>query len=222
MRIGLLLLVIFLNACQTTAQAHERLVAAFDDATFSVAPDRLGQDRIQHNSRLSRWNNDIIYSINFEDGISGQNTNIIHKSMVKFNDILPINVIHDGASERAINLTIEIKQGEKFLINGNQQADCYAGFSANEDSQIEKAEVVISIKNLNGPNACLEHELMHAIGFSGHTHRIRSILSYFHGEKSLTKWDRFLIETLYSPKLNAGMERDETLIIVEELAMKQQ
>lgn len=212
---------VFLVGCQTSEQVQQRLVLAFDDATFHVAPDRQGESTIQHNEKLSRWEQDIFYEVKVASQIKDIDQSFVHEAMAKFDELIPINIKHMATPSSKVNFIIRIENKEQFLVNGNQIGGCYAHLDDDGDGQMTEAIIALPGKKPDKAKSCLDHEIMHAIGFTGHTHRIRATLSYMHGEDYITKWDKYLITTLYERDLSAGMARDDVLPIVREITAAQ-
>ncbi len=73
---------------------------------------------------------------------------------------------------------------------------------------------------------CLEHELMHALGFDAHWHgngtasRVRTVLALRRSANrtiEFSPWDELAIRTLYHPRLKPGMRRAAALPIALEI-----
>ena len=209
---------ILLSACQTTSTVRNRLVQAFDEAVFYVAPDQSGQKVVQKNNHLTRWEKPILARIDI-DGAGGEDLRAhFTKVLANFTPQLPVPfTLVDAKSGIEANLIIKVPDAEAFTINSNERAACYAHVRANKDGGVSTVEIVLPGKRLEMAKECFAHELMHGIGFRGHTHSINSALSYVPPQEQLTQWDIILVKLLYHPELDAGMDRQTTLAKASEL-----
>jgi hypothetical protein len=114
-----------------------------------------------------------------------------------------------------IELEIHFSDKREFVINGNQLATCYARTGGAPDGRLANVGIYIGITGEGEWRTdCLTHELLHGMGWRGHTHRIRSAISYAHGETELTKWDRLMMRALYDPRLPPGISKTDAIPIV--------
>jgi hypothetical protein len=65
--------------------------------------------------------------------------------------------------------------------------------------------------------ACLSHEIMHAMGFLNHSPILPSTLSPLHAEQDFTLWDEVALRVLYDDRLRPGMTEDEAMPIARQI-----
>ena len=89
----------------------------------------------------------------------------------------------------------------RFTDDQMRQYACFVQPQSN-NGLMTKAKIELSEQWTYG---CVLHEMMHAMGISGHP-RGSTVLSYFRGNgQKLTDIDRFLLRTWYSNDIRAGM-----------------
>ena len=74
---------------------------------------------------------------------------------------------------------------------------------------MERGYILVSPKfEWDIPTTCFQHELMHFIGFQGHSRfSDNSILGFYGRPPDFTKDDKFLIRTFYDDRVKPGMRR---------------
>ncbi|MBL8806072.1 MAG: DUF2927 domain-containing protein [Rhodospirillales bacterium] len=93
-------------------------------------------------------------------------------------------------------------------------AGCVTQFNA---PGFELADVTVNVR-INQPS-CMLHEMMHAFGFGGHPHQLKTVLSYSYmsgAANELTEADRLILKALYSPKIVPGLFHLPALIEVRQ------
>lgn len=203
-----------LSACQTTEQVHNRLVQAFDDVIFHEAPDKKGQSVRQYNLTLVRWNDPIHYAV-----IGDRDDPLAAMSIASLKKIAAVADVEVNAAEDPddANFNIYLDETKDYVINGNESASCYAHTDSNDEGDLTLGEIHLPVARRQSAESCLDHEVLHAFGFRGHTHRIRSTISYVGSEDEWTRWDRILIRALYDPQMPPAAYRDEALDVAEML-----
>jgi hypothetical protein len=96
-----------------------------------------------------------------------------------------------------------------FLIRRTETAGRAACRTAiySRGGRIARVEVAIHPTPGAAVTRCINHEVMHAFGFRSHAHAAQSILSYRQTAMiEHSPLDRLLLETLYDPRLQPGME----------------
>lgn len=224
--ISMFLFLGLLASCQTTQDRVEnRLATAFEETMFGQhgpAGDR-PQEPGGIAGRLSKWRSPVTVAI--AEGATPENIQATRGRIEILAALsgLEIELLDRDASGGALKLYFSDRKD--FVINGNQQAACYAQSETDDDGWIFRAEVHVSrVDEGEWRIDCLTHELLHALGWRGHTHSIRSAISYMHGESELTRWDEYLMRTLYDPRLEAGTPKADALptvrAILRELLME--
>lgn len=101
---------------------------------------------------------------------------------------------------------------DPLLVTKQIKTRCYTSFSKVDDGFLKTVDIVASRGMLSeGDNNCLLHEGMHSLGFSGHPHRLDSLLSYTHDQNVLSDIDLQLIDMLYNYALPNGATLNEAL-----------
>jgi len=207
----ILFLLALMAACQSPQQVEDRLVVAFEETMFGQrgpAHDRQGSD--PHEGILSKWRSPVEVSI--VEGATDGNTALVRKELDRFAALSGLEIRLLAPENRAAPLTLFFSDQKDFVINDNQMASCYAHVEGDDDGVIERAEVYIALVEEGvWREDCLVHELLHAFGWRGHTHSIRSAISYMHGENDLTHWDEHLMRALYDPRLEPGKSKTDAM-----------
>ncbi len=209
------------SACQSPQLVEDRLVAAFGETMF-------GDRGLAHNSsetgnnelRLSKWHSSVAISV--MEAATPENIEFVKKTLDQFGELTDLDIVHATPGDASAQLRVFFSDKKDFVINNNQRAACYAHSRSGRDNRLEMAEVFVArIDENKWRTECLVHELLHAFGWRGHTHRVRSAISYMHGETELTRWDHYLMQTLYDRRLETGISREDAMpkvrIIIHEL-----
>ena len=219
MRAILLLPLLLLGACQTTAEQRDALVQAFGEAVFNYATNLEGTHRQPTGIKLARWVGPVHVHI-VGEGLSPKQRNEIQRDILVFAQLAKID-FQEGDSQvtetEGNQLIVEVSKENTFTINKNELSRCYAHTSSRSDGSLSKVKIVLGQSNFKEDTKCIFHEFMHGVGFQGHTHGLDSTLSYFHGKQELTHWDDILLKTLYHAELKPGMTRAEALPIARKI-----
>lgn len=199
------------TACQSPQLVEDRLVAAFGETMFGgpeAAHDHAAAD--DREPRLSKWQPAVTVSV--VEGATDENTALVKETLERFADLTHLDIEFAAPGNTSAQLKVYFSDMKDFLINDNEMAACFTRTHVNSAYRLEAAEIYIS-RNGDGNwrDECVVHEFLHAFGWRGHTHRVRSAVSYMHGEKDLTRWDAYLMRTLYDPRLRSGTTKAKAL-----------
>jgi hypothetical protein len=149
------------------------------------------------------------------EGATDENTALVEGTLEQFAELTGLEINLTEPNNESAQLRIFFSSNKDFVINDNERAACFAHSRSDHDNQLEMAEVYVSrTDDGEWQTGCLVHELLHAFGWRGHTHRVRSAISYMHGEDELTRWDKYLMKTLYDPRLPVGISKADAMPIV--------
>jgi hypothetical protein len=213
-----------LAACQSPQLVEDRLVSAFGETMFGGRGpiyDRTAAD--EDDLRLAKWHSSVEVSV--VEGATEENVDLVRKALVEFAELTALDIRLKEPKDDSAQLKIYFSSEKDFVINDNERAACFAHSRSDSESRLELAEVHISlVDDGEWQSDCLVHELLHAFGWRGHTHRVRSAISYMHGESELTRWDVYLMRTLYDPRLQPGISKTDAMprvrMILQELLME--
>lgn len=205
-RVGALATLLLAGACQLPGADEDILITTFMEAAFDVAPT--GELRLVGELRsdsIWRWDQPILLSV---EGVRtpGQEE-MVRGALAEFTRLSGV-ALKDAATGEAPNFRVIFDRRESFFLGNGDLSACFATFRGRRDGPAT-IDVTLSAAKTETPTRCIRHELMHAFGFLGHSHRVRSVLSYAHNETELTRWDHVLIASLYDERFHAGMPRDE-------------
>ncbi|MDH3513111.1 MAG: DUF2927 domain-containing protein [Gammaproteobacteria bacterium] len=209
------ILILFLGAivtaCQSPKMVEERLVLAFGETMFGdhgSTYDRTATgDKDLH---LAKWHSSLDVSV--VEGATDENTALVEATLEQFAELTGLEINLMEPNNESAQLRIYFSSKKDFVINDNERAACFAHSRSDHESRLEMAEVHVSlIDDGEWQTGCLVHELLHAFGWRGHTHRVRSAISYMHGESELTRWDAYLMKTLYDPRLESGISKTDAM-----------
>jgi len=212
--IFLVVVLVALTGCQSSQQVEDRLVAAFGETMFDAGPAGHGQGKMfSQSGNLAKWESPVIVAV-----VEGGNPENVALTKEILNELAELGDLELELAKRGaagIELEIHFSDKREFVINGNQLATCYARTGGVPDGRLANVGIYIGISGEGEWRTdCLTHELLHGMGWRGHTHRIRSAISYAHGETELTKWDRLMMRALYDPRLPPGISKADAIPIV--------
>jgi len=210
----LLASLVVLTACQSNQKVEDRLVAAFGETMFDAGPAEHGQGEVlSKRGILAKWESPI--SVAVVEGDRLENVALAKGALAELAELAGLTMEWVARDANDIQLKIHFSSERQFVINGNQLASCYAYTGSTTDGELDKAEIYIGREG-NGEwrTSCLTHEFLHALGWRGHTHRIRSAISYAHGVTELTKWDRLMMRALYDPRLPHGISKADATPVI--------
>lgn len=183
---------------------------AFEEAMFNAGRISDTAEKGTKAAVTARFSSPVRVSL-FE-GATTDNQEFARRTLEEFAVVTGVTIEWRRPGDRNADLLILFTDEKEFVVNGNQRGICYASVNADNEGVIRSAAVHVSRKSEDlWRNECLAHELLHAFGWRGHTHRIRSANSYMHNEDELTRWDRLLMRTLYDPRLPPGTPKDDAI-----------
>ena len=186
-----------LSACQTTEQTRDRVTVFFTEVTFGDNTSLVSEQQL-NTRRVRRWQTAPTVAI--QGAPSESQRQAVAESVTRISSATGLNVtLTDGSGDIIINFTDE----REFVIRKNVAAGCYAHTRRRGD-RIRSVEIKIGKRSDPETVWCLDHELMHAFGFFGHSHRLRSVMSASHHEVRLTDWDLMALRILYDPGVTEG------------------
>ncbi len=198
------------GGCQSNQHVEDRLVLAFEEAMFNTGRISDAPGRADRAAVIARFSSPV--SVSVTEGATSDNLSLVRRTLADFAAATGVTIAWRDPGDRDAALLIRFTDDNSFVFNGNEHGVCYATVGVDDDGIIRRSIVHVSRKAENvWRDECLVHELMHAFGWRGHTHRIRSANSYMHGELALTRWDRLLMRTLYDPRLPAGTPKDDAI-----------
>jgi len=210
--------------CQSPRVVEDRLVAAFGETMFDgngPAHQQFSADSEDEKElRLAKWESSVKISV--VEGATEENVAFVRETLAQFAELTRLEITFEKPHDTSAQLQIFFDTEKNFVINGNERATCFTRTRADRRNRLELSEVHVSwVADGKWQTDCIVHELLHAFGWRGHTHRVRSAISYMHGEKELTRWDVYLMRTLYDPRLKPGTSKDDALpvarVILHEL-----
>lgn len=215
------ILILFLGsvvaACQAPQRVEDRLVAAFGETMFgSQGQWRDGRHEGENDFRIAKWETSVEVSV--MEGATPENVAFVRDSLPQFAELTGLSIPVLEPNNPSARMQIHFSSEKDFVINANEPAKCFARSRSDHRGRLDMAEVHIArVDNGKWKTDCLVHELLHAFGWRGHTHRVRSAISYMHGETELTRWDAYLMQTLYDPRIEFGASRDDALPVAREV-----
>lgn len=208
---------LFAVACESTTAGETALVTTFMEAAFDATPggefQLLGELR---SARIWRWDRAVL--LRLEGVRSPAQEGFARSALAEFARLSGV-AINDAIAAETQNFRVIFDGSEAFLLGDGQLASCYATFRGRRDGEVTM-DVTLSTARPESAQRCIRHELMHAFGFLGHSHRVRSVLSYLHNETQLTRWDKVLIASLYDPAIRAGMLRQDVAPLLQPIIAK--
>lgn len=207
--LGLLLLA----GCKTTEQNRDRVTAFFTEIAYGDNSALLDDSALK-TGKLTRWEKAPTVSLKGAptDGQRRQ----VDAAITRFAGATGLDV---RLVESSGDIRIDFSDEREFVIRRNIRADCYA-HTKRPSGRLEAVEISIGTRNVANGKSCLDHELMHAFGFFGHSHRLRSVMSAAHGEDSLTEWDILALRIAYHPAVVNGATWNETRPVAQQLIIE--
>lgn len=203
--------------CESPQVVEERLVAAFGETMFgSRGQWHEGVSAGKEDFHIAKWQSSVEVSV--MEGATPANVALVRNTMPQFAELTGLSISVVGWNNASARLQIYFSSKKDFVINDNEPAKCFARSRSDRQGRLDLAEVHIArIDDRTWQTDCLVHELLHAFGWRGHTHRVRSAISYMHGETELTRWDAYLMRTLYDPRIEFGASRDDALPVARDV-----
>lgn len=199
-----------LTGCKTTEQYRDRVTAFFTEVTFGDNAALLEAGALK-TGRLTRWEKAPTVSVSGSPGDDQRRH--VADAVARFSEAtgLDVRLVDSGGDIR-----IEFTRERRFVIRQNVRADCYA-HAKRPAGKLDRVDIKIGVRDPDDDGSCIDHELMHAFGFFGHSHRLRSVMSASHGEDILTEWDILALRIVYHPDLSNGATWAETEPVARQL-----
>jgi hypothetical protein len=208
----MLLSLILLTACQTIPKPDRATMAmGFAEGAYGLGIEPEGRHAVITRDKLLRWNRSKAVNLVILGEPAGSP---LYKRIAR--DLLELyrqaNVtlrLDFTTTNQLLRVTVS---DDPLLVTKQIKTRCYTRFSKVDDGHLETVYIVAARSALSGDDEdCLLHEGMHSLGFSGHPHRLDSLLSYTHDQNALSDIDFQLIEMLYNYALSDGAPLDEAL-----------
>lgn len=193
---------------------EDRLVISFGEAILDHrGPDPQNHERDQGEGIVEKWRSPVKVSVT--EGATSENLVLTREKLAEIEALSGLEFELTESADKSAPLTIAFSDKTEFTTRRDRTSTCYAHTDHDADGWITKAEINISlVEKGKWRTDCLIHELLHGVGWSGHTHSIRSAISYMHGEVELTPWDKYMLRALYDPRLKAGMLEEDAMATV--------
>lgn len=193
---------------------HSRLAAFFDEAAFGNDDVFLTREVRSFERVVKRWK--LPLRVTASGAMTVEKERLIRARLERFRELTGVALHWEGLDAKRYNFKIAVVPSSQIRARASSDTLCAAS-PDDSNGAILSATLHLPAGDLERFEECLDHELMHAFGFDGHSHRLNSALSYMHNTGSLTVWDEILLRTLYSPQLAPGMHRQSALPVVSRL-----
>lgn len=194
--------------------AYSRLAAFFDEAAFGRDDVLLRRDVRDYERVITRWERPMRVTIG--GTASKEVERKIRSKLDRFRDLTGVRVVWEGRDAKRYNVKVVLVSSENIRARASYDTACFAK-PDDANGSIVSAVIFVPYDRADTLDNCLDHELIHAFGLAGHSHRLNSALSYMHNTGNLTAWDEIMLRILYSPQLRAGMHRSEAWPVVGRL-----
>jgi hypothetical protein len=204
--VALYLLLLTLAACATPGAgvSPERFARFFDELTYGNPATPEGET-----PTLVRWTGPrIVYAVAGEHSTSDDQR--IADVAGRFSGLTGIEIRRGEASEA--QLTIGFTKAQ--LLGAHDELGRCVTRWRTSGSAVIRAEILVNTERVGSLDECLDHELMHALGFRHHSGIMPSVMSPFAPSGTLTVADRVALRILYDPKLTPGIGRDQAWPLV--------
>lgn len=193
---------------------HARLTAFFDEAAFGNDDVFLTKKVRSFQRVVKRWK--LPLRVTAGGAVTVEKERLIRDRLERFRELTGVDLHWEGLDAKRYNFKIVVVPSSQIRARASSDTLCVAN-PDDSNGTILSATLHLPAGDLKDFEECLDHELMHAFGFDGHSHRLESTLSYMHNKGALTTWDEILLRTLYSPQLTPGMHRQAALPVVSRL-----
>ena len=203
-----LLAVALLAGCQSAQQRQDRLERFIDEILFGGPFDA----HHRQDGQVVRWRGHMRVWLTGPQAAAHRAPMAERLSEVAELSGLQTSLVGAGAAR---DLTVKLVEDSAFLVS-EEFAACYVHLEG-EDHFVDGATIYVGMDQPEGFGRCIDHEIMHALGFRFHSGRLRSVLSPVHGERRFTVWDRLAIRALFDSRMRPGMSREEALPLLREI-----
>lgn len=211
-RYFMLVNLVLLAACQTVPKPDRTTMAmGFAEAAYGLGIEPEGRHAVIRTDRLLRWDRSKAIKLVVIDEPAGSPLyRRIFRDLQDLYKQASLNLFPGFVgTDQLLRVTVS---DDPLLVTKQIKTRCYTTFSKIDDGILKIVDIVASRDMLNeGDTNCLLHEGMHSLGFSGHPHRLDSLLSYTHDQSVLSDIDHQLIDMLYNYELRNAAGLDETL-----------
>ncbi|SDF94268.1 DUF2927 domain-containing protein [Thalassobaculum litoreum] len=202
---ALLLATVLLGACQSAEVRDDRFVRFFDELTFGSGADGAGDKR----AVVRRWEGPLVWSATgsepFQEAVAARMAVI---AAIAGRDA-------DRVGEDGDIRITQDPVGTTYPVQDNLTS-CFARVVYGGD-QIIRVRIRIAEETPERVVRCIDHEMMHGLGFLSHSAAIASVMSPLHTQERLSRWDIMAIRALMSERLAAGTSRETALAEVARL-----
>ena len=194
--------------------AFSRLAAFFDEAAFGHDDVLMRSEVKSYDRVLTRW--DLPLRITIGGVVSKTVEKKVRERLEYFQSLTGVRLVWEGRDAKRYNVKIVLSATNGIRQRASHDTACFAN-TRQSSGGITSATIFLPYDRERLLNDCLDHELMHAFGFGGHSHRMNSALSYMHNLGRLTAWDEIMLRTLYSPALKTGIHRQDAWPVLQSL-----
>jgi len=211
-RYSMFVSLVVIVSCQTVPKPDRTaMTMGFAEAVYGLGIEPEGRHTVIRQDKLMRWNSSkAVNLIVLDEPVDSP----LYKRIVS-----ELQELYQQASltlspglettDQLLRVTIS---DDTLLVTEEIKTNCYTKYQRVNDGYLKTVYIVATRNILNDDTMnCLLHEGMHSLGFSGHPHRLNSVLSYTHDQSILSDIDRQLIDMLYHDGLEPAATLDESL-----------
>lgn len=214
------------------AQVHRRFVTFFDEAVFDRAPG-IGGSWNGGRSSVVRWRTgsemdaivkllprdtavrrallrDGVRNLTIAGGnsLSPRSQALVEEALPRLATATTMDIRFDPArgSDR---VTIRAVSSDEIRKGRHAATGCYTNVE-HRLGAIVTATIFVPQDRPDVTENCIIHELLHALGVTGHSHSMLSAISYAHESTTMTEWDYLLLSMLYRA-VQPSTSRDNAL-----------
>ena len=197
-----------LTACASERFTTDRLVRFVDEVFFGGPFD----NNVFKNDLLVKWETP------FDVGVAGvqadEHRAEVSERVMRMARVAGLSATMASGQQEA-DITVSFVPDESFEFN-REYAGCFVHVE-HQSGRIWRASAEVSVARPDRIGACIDHELLHALGLRYHSGIVRSVLSPAHDDKSMTAWDELALRVLYDDRLQVGMTREIALPIIRDV-----
>lgn len=207
------------GAAQTTGKnpSHADILRGFDAAVFWASREDVDYGGTYNPvGFVMRWQTDILYRV---DGLRFK-PDIIALAIAALRQQAAIAgvPVREAKDEEDANFILVFRDVANFSLQG-RKASCYMNINYDRLSgRISKATLQMNL-SAAGLERCVRHETLHGFGLLNHPHKLHSLLSYYTSSfvYDMTEADIVMLQTLYDPRMKAGMSRLPGLVLADQI-----
>jgi hypothetical protein len=210
----LVIWILLLSSCQSMPETDRSSMAmGFTEAVYGVGIEFSGQHPVARLQNMIRWDSDQAVQLLIVGETAGSDLYMsIVSDLTKLYRFASVDLKIDIRSSKQL-LRVSVKD-EPLLVTKDIKTTCYTDYDRIMDGYLETVDIVVARSAITeSAESCLLHEGMHSLGFSGHPHRLNSVLSYTQGLVELSEIDKQLISMLYSKDLKQAVRLGDALTI---------